>query len=396
MIPTILQHESSHRWLGNGIQKHLDRGAEIAEKTERVTRMLVAEDLGGVLLNSQPNFSWLTGGGTNGIDLSREAGAGALLVRRDGRRFVLANRIEMPRLLAEEISAEDFEPVEFGWEEEKCCSSFLPDRALALLADHTVLATDLPLEAEVRRVEGLLARCRYQLTTAEIDRYCLLGHEAGEIIGRLVRTLQPGESEKEIARRASDVLAARGIHAVVMLVAGDDRIGKFRHPVPTDSKWEKVLMVVVCAQRAGLIASLTRIVCAGPVPEELQRRTLAAARVNAQLFAATRPGATGAQLYEVAARSYIEEGFPCEERLHHQGGACGYNTRDWLAHPKCSEQVQVNQAFAWNPSVTGTKVEETCIAFADGVEVITNTPCWPQLTVQVNGQQFVAPDVLSL
>ena len=43
----------------------------------------------------------------------------------------------------------------------------------------------------------------------------------------------------------------------------------------------------------GLIASLTRIVCAGAVPDDLRRRTEACARVNAALFAQTRPGATG-------------------------------------------------------------------------------------------------------
>src|SRR5258705_3760602 len=82
-------------------------------------------------------------------------------------------------------------------------------------------------------------------------------------------------------------------------------------------------------------------------------------------MAATQPGSSGSDLYRVAARAYAEAGFENEERLHHQGGATGYRTRDWVAHPACRERVQVNQAFAWNPSVTGTKVEDTCIAFAD-------------------------------
>src|SRR5947207_6345513 len=46
------------------------------------------ERLAGVLINTQPNFAWLSAGGTNGIDLSREAGAGTLLICRNGRRFV--------------------------------------------------------------------------------------------------------------------------------------------------------------------------------------------------------------------------------------------------------------------------------------------------------------------
>ena len=79
-----------------------------------------------------------------------------------------------------------------------------------------------------------------------------------------------------------------------------------------------------------------------------------------------------------------------------QGGAAGYRTRDWVAHPACTERVQVNQAFAWNPSVTGTKVEETCIALADGVEVLTSTSDWPQIPVQVEGREYLSPDIFVL
>jgi Xaa-Pro aminopeptidase len=310
---------------------------------------------------------------------------------------VLASRIEMSRLLAEEISAEDFEPVEFAWEEEKGSPTFLIDRARTLLKDDAAaLASDLPLGAQARTVETALARCRYRLTLSEIDRYRTLGGDAGDAIGSLMRTLRPGESEQQVARRASDALAARGMRGVVVLVAADERLKKFRHPVPTKRVWEKVLMVVVCARRGGLIASLSRIVCVGPIPEELKRRTLATARVDAQLLSATRPGVNGAELYDVAARTYIEEGFEGEEHLHHQGGACGYRTRDWVAHPSCVERVEANQAFAWNPSITGTKVEETAIAFADRCELITSSPDWPLITVEVEERTYALPDVLSL
>ena len=155
-------------------------------------------------------------------------------------------------------------------------------------------------------------------------------------------------------------------------------------------------MIVICAQRSGLTASLTRIVSSVAISDELRRRTLAAAQVNAQLIAATQPNASGADMYRLAGRTYADAGFENEERLHHQGGAAGYRPRDWVAHPACMERVQVNQAFAWNPSVTGTKVEETCIAFADGLEVLTRTPDWPQISVQVEDREYLSPDIFVL
>jgi Xaa-Pro aminopeptidase len=373
----------------------LDKATEIALKTERLTAMMAAENLEGVLLQTQHNFAWLTAGGSNMLDISSESGAGALLVRRDGKRFVLANRIEMPRLLTEEISAAEFEPVEFSWEEEKSAPTFVAKRALDLL-DNSSLGCDLSMKSTGRSIEFAIARCRYQLTTSEVERFRALGHDAGEVVGSLARTLEPGESEKEIARRVSASLAARDMTGIVTLVAADQRLREFRHPVPTDNRWRQVAMIVVCARRRGLIASLTRIVSAGAIPDQLQRQTAAAARVNARIWTATRPGARGSELYRVAARAYAEEGFPGEERLHHQGGACGYRTRDWVAHPACEEEIRIHQAFAWNPSITGTKVEETCILFEGDLENVTASPDWPSISVSDDGRSYEMPGVLSL
>ena len=358
--------------------------------------MLAAEGLGAVLLCAQHNFAWLTAGGSNAVDTTREQGVSALLVRADGRRFVLASRIEMARMLEEELAGADFEPVEYGWEEEKASPAFLAERASSLLEGGGALGSDLPLGAGVKTVEAAVTRCRYRLTAPEIERYRSLGRDAGEAVGELMRGLKPGETERDVARRLSDALSARGITSVVTLVAADERIAKFRHPVPTGLRWQKVLMAVTCARRGGLVASLTRIVCAGGVPEELRRRTDAAARVNARLLAATVPGASGSDLYRLVAAAYAEEGFPGEEHLHHQGGACGYRTRDWVAHPACAEIVQPDQAFAWNPTVTGSKAEETCVTTAAGVEILTTTPNWPQIAVPSEGGEYFSPDVLPL
>jgi Xaa-Pro aminopeptidase len=369
---------------------------EIAEKTERLQGMLAKEGLGGVLISTQHNFAWLTAGGSNGIDNSREAGAGAILVRNDGKRFLLANCIEMPRLLDEEVAEKDFEPVQFSWEEEKAAAEFPVELALSLLREQKSLGSDLPLGKACRPIESALSECRYQLTTDEIDRYRSLGRDAGRAIENVARTVHPGQTELEIARIANDALADCEARAVVMLVAADKRLQRFRHPVPTNRQWETAVMIVVCARRRGLIASLTRIVVAGAAPDDLQKRTRAAATVNANLFCATRPGASGAELYNVAKSSYAAAGYAGEEQLHHQGGACGYRTRDWVAHPSSSQTVRAHQAFAWNPSITGTKVEDTCIVFEDRIETITSSANWPKIDIAIEGQVHSLPDILSL
>jgi len=374
----------------------MTKDSELSEKTERLINLMAEENLGGILLNARHNFSWLTCGGSNGIDQSREAGAGWLFVRSDARRYVLSNKIEMPRLLEEELDGQGYEPVEFGWEQEKANPATVTEHARSLLKDHQALASDLPVAGCDRVIEAELSRLRGKLTESEVDRYRVLGREAGEAIGRLAASLEPGLTEIEIAWRASEALAACGAHSVVSLVATDGRLAKFRHPVPTVRRWEKSVMVVACARRGGLTVSLTRIACKGPVPDELTRRTEACARVNAQLFDATRPGVKGSDLYLVTSRGYEREGFRGEEHLHHQGGATGYRTRDWVAHPQSEDRVQLRQAFAWNPSITGTKTEETCIAFEDHIEVISASPNWPGIAVEAAGREYVLPGVLIL
>lgn len=368
---------------------------EVEEKVERLTRLLAAENLGGVLLTGHHNFAWLTAGGRSGIDQTREAGAGALFVRADGHRFVLANGIEMPRLLAEELSGLDFEPIEYGWEDEKTKPALGVEHARKLMEGDAALGADSAADG-VRGIETQVGRARYRLTDDELARFRLLGHDAGEAVARVARKIEPGLTEREVARRAVEALAAHDIQSVVTLVAADERLANFRHPVPTNKIWEKTVMIVVCARRAGLIASLTRIVCAGDVPEDLRRRTRATAEVNAALFARTKAGATGKELYEVAAREYAAQGFRGEQHLHHQGGAAGYRTRDWVAHPACDEVVVERQAFAWNPSITGTKTEETCFMIDGEIEFITASPGWNQIFVERDGREYQLPDVMTL
>ncbi len=369
---------------------------EILEKTERLLVVLNGENFGGVLLNSQHNFAWLTAGGNNGVDLSRENGISSLLIRNDGKRFVIANRIEMPRMLAEEVSENDFEPIIFDWQADKINGNFVLETAQSLLENGANLATDIFYNPNVRIIEGLISKCRAQFTSHEIERLQRLGKDAGEIIGGIYHKIEVGQSEIEIANVVRFELGKRNINSVVTLVAADERIAKFRHPIPTENVWKKTLMIVVCAKRDGLIVSLSRICSVGNVSDDLRKRTDAVAKVHAQMMHATRPNAVAKDIFEITKNAYSDVGFANEETKHHQGGASGYKTREWVAHSQSLEQVQLNQAFAWNPSIAGTKAEETFIVTENGIEVITTTSNFPKITSVIEGIEYQTPDILVL
>ena len=366
---------------------------EIDEKVDRLARLAAGRGLGGILLNTQPSFAWLTGGRSNQIDGSRETGSGSLLVSATGERVVVANNIEMPRLQEEALTGLGFTPCEYAWTREQ------EDPGTAIATARQAVCGEIGCDAPLAGgtlIDSAVMAARALLTPPEVDRYRALGRDLGTIIGEVCRGIVPHLTEIEIAQRVAAAVSCIGARAIVTLVAADDRIARYRHPAPTSKPWRTQVMVVVCAQRHGLVACLSRIIVAGRVPDDLEARTAAAASVFARLIGATAPGVTGAALFQEAAQGYADAGFPSEELRHHQGGATGYRSREWIAHPQSRDRVQVRQAFAWNPSVTGTKVEETTLVHDQGFEVITATPGWPGIPLKVRGQAFTAPAILSL
>ena len=53
------------------------------------------------------------------------------------------------------------------------------------------------------------------------------------------------------------------------MVGSDERLERYRHPLPTDHKIDNTVMMVICAKGYGLIANLTRIVHFGHMPVDL-------------------------------------------------------------------------------------------------------------------------------
>jgi hypothetical protein len=118
--------------------------------------------------------------------------------------------------------------------------------------------------------------------------------------------------------------------------------------------------------------------------------------VDAALIAASRPGARIADIFKRGVEAYAKVGYPDEWQLHHQGGVAGYEPRERVATPAGSQVVNAGQAFAWNPSITGSKSEDTILVGDEGWEVITAIEGWPRIAVQVEGQLIERPAILEV
>ncbi len=180
------------------------------------------------------------------------------------------------------------------------------------------------------------------------------------------------------------------------LIATDQRIYNYRHPLPTGKELERYAMLVLCARRWGLVASVTRLVHFGPLPDELRRKAEALAQIDATFLAASRPGKSLGEVFQEGMAAYAAAGYPDEWQLHHQGGPAAYEPREYVATPGSTDLVLAGQAYAWNPSITGTKSEDTVLISEAGYEVITEIEGWPMLEVEVDGQVHSRPAILEI
>jgi Xaa-Pro aminopeptidase len=148
-------------------------------------------------------------------------------------------------------------------------------------------------------------------------------------------------------------------------------------------------LLSVTAERGGLHASATRTVAFEDAPAWLENRHETATRVEATAIdatvraASTRAGAsaggggTAGDVFEAVVDAYDALGAAGEWRNHHQGGAAGYAGREWIASPGSDQPVESPMAYAYNPTVSGAKSEDTVLVTDDGAEVLTRTGEWP-------------------
>jgi len=360
--------------------------SEIAEKERRLRAFMSERGLAAVLLSRQANFAWFTCGGDSHVGIAAEAGVAHLLITADAK-WALCENIEAERIVEEELDGQGFECRPYPWWRGGL------DAAVRDLAGGGAVGADLPMPG-CEDVAADLAPLRYALTPEEVARYRIVGAAVGQALGDAAQEIEPGITEHAVAARLAEPLLAQGIIPVVLLIAADERVFRYRHPIPTDRRVEKHAMLVVCGRKWGLIVSATRMVHFGPLDAELRRKHDAVMAVDAALIAGTRPGAAAGEVFSAGLAAYRDAGFPDEWQLHHQGGATGYAGRDYRANAETREVVQPNQAFAWNPSITGTKCEDTIIAAPGGPEIISASPGFPTVQVQAGGLTLARSDVL--
>ncbi len=357
---------------------------EFSIKLGRVRKLMEEKGLDGVFLKRQDDFAWLSCGGRNYVGAGDMGNCG-LLVTHDGY-YAITNNIEAPRMAAEENLGELGFDIKAGvWHD-----SGFEGKEIAALTDGGKVGKDFGEGSIAEDIKGI----RMDLTEAEIDRYLSNGHDASEAMEEAAATIAKGDIEYSIAARIIKNMEDRGLEMVSCMVAADERIRSYRHPLPTGKTVENLVQIGGNFRRDGLIICMTRYVSLSPLSDALKKQYHDNQIIDGTYIAASRPGTIYSDALLAGKRMYEELGYGEEFDKHHQGGPIGYAGRDYRVGFTTNGRIQDHQAFCWNPSITGTKSEDTCIVTKDGVQMVTGPVLFPKVVVSAGGMNLERPAIL--
>lgn len=367
----------------------MNRLEEVQFKHNQIRNFLEEHHFDGMLLGTNANFSWLTAGGDDHLEIIDKTGSAMIFATKNDLTLI-ANNNEMLRLKEEALG--EIEPL-FNFEIPVWYDPHGSVDAVNKLASRLKTCADIPWDG-MSFQKNSIAELRFVMTENEISHYRWLGQHAAAVVEAVAHEIEPGMTEHEIEALMASRLLSEQIFPVVLLIATDNRIFKYRHPIPSDNNLEKFAHLILCARRRGLVITFTRCVHFGQIPLELTKKQEAAAFVDATFISQTQPGAVVGTILNNAKEAYALRGYPDEWQNHHQGGLTGYEPREYIAFSDSTQTIRKNQVFGWNPTIQGTKSEDTILVTDSTPEILTQTNRWPYIDVEIHGRNFKRPAIL--
>lgn len=342
---------------------------ETAAKIALLRQSLERQGGSAVRLRGVDWFSWATSGGSSVILFSAETGIADVLVTPE-KACILTNVIERDRLRDWEVPGE-YELISSPWQSDEEVEKWVRE-----LAGDTPLWSDRPRAGEHALPPDIVAAKR-RLMPEEVERYRELGKDAAEAMRETLASARPEWTELRLAAEGARAMLSRGVHPALTLAAGESCVTRYRHPFPTPERLGDRAMLVFCGRRYGLYANLTRFVYFRPPTSAEESALREVATVEAVALSLSKPGARLGEIYEQLNEAYRVLGHAQEINAHHQGGTTGYLAREVVAAPGSEVLLEAHTAVAWNPSLPGSKIEDTVLCGPQGMEILTFDRKWP-------------------
>ena len=363
----------------------MDYTSEVQTKLARVRALMDAQGVDTLWLRTVGSVAWITGGVDTAVNHADTMGVASVVITPDSAT-VHTNTIEGPRLSGQDqVEARGFALRTTPWQQPEPVD--LGGR----------LGVDAPLDG-AKDLSRALAALRSRLLPVEVERFRALGGACAGAMDAAIRRVRPGMSEWQIAAALAGETYAREVTPIVVLIATDERIHRYRHPLPTSKIMDCYAMLVLCGRQAGLVCSVTRLAHFGALPLDIRAKMDACAEVDAAIIAASQPGASLDALFKTLQNAYARTGFADEWKLHHQGGTAGYGAREFITVPGETEKLETGMVCAWNPSITGVKSEDTILVPQAGKapEILTAIDGWAVRAIAAGDQTVKRPLILEV
>ena len=359
-----------------------ERREGLRERLGRLAGVAAAAGVDTLVLREPATLAWLLEARVH-VPLTLDAACLDAVVDVSGdapRLTVVTNSIEAPRLQETEVADLPVEWAVVPWWESRD----------GRLPSGSGTGSDRPGPGTVD-VGGAVRALRLTLSARQQRLLAGVCRDAAAAATRAAQGLTPGMSEYTAAGLFAAELMADGMDPVVLMVGGGDRGERHRHPLPTTRELGPLAMLVCCARRSGLVASVTRIVAFDRLPPATEDAYGRLLDVEQALLDASVPGARLGDVVVAGTTAYADNGFDALEwHRHHQGGLSGFVPREFPAHRGSDLVLGEGMVVAWNPSAEGVKVEDTALVTASGPQVLVHDSEWP--TVQAGGRS--RPDIL--
>ena len=353
----------------------------------------------GVVLTGPGAVAWASGGVAPPVDRTASVDLVWAVISPAGS-WLITTSVEADRIRTE------YDPGIHGFDALAEVPWYQPDDFVAAaqaLADApaAMLASDGHPAFGVDACEDMIA-LRLALSPAEAEDLAELGADAAHALQAGLAQWRPGERDLDIQARCAAYLEAAGADAPVLIVGGDDRLERYRHPMAVGAPVSRLAMAVVVARRAGLHVAATRFAASAPVGTgyaALRRKVLA---IEDAVLSACKPGTTYGTVLDTLDTAYDAVSSKSGWTGHYQGGPIGFAQREFEIAPGQTgsrwygQPIAAGHAIAWNPSLPGgAKSEDTYLVTADGkLDRVTAAPGWP--TETHDGRQPPRPAVLEV
>ena len=362
-------------------------GKDLKIKEIKLRRLMEDLELPGIILSSQTNFLWLTGGRRNDILKSEDVSLVYLFISRD-ERYLISTNSDKDRMLDEELAGMGFQPVIYDWYDQDLFHAIKKIGLKNIGGDFN--------HPQIRFIGDELVDIRRDLTHDEYERLKELAGHYSTLVTDFCMNLKPGLTEKQLSNNLTCMCLKEDIRMPVLMVGSDGRAFSYRHPAATDKKIDKYFILATVAEKYGLNISLSRCIHFGKAPEELNRKIDAVNIIDAAYSANSREGITLKELFKVGIRAYAETGFKDEWKRHTQGGILGYKPREFVIDSTSQVRISKNNALSWNPTIEGVKTEDVYFLKNEGLEQLTIDKNWPYTKIDIDGKSFLKPIIMEI